>query len=87
MRSVTARIGDGSAFGRLGGSLGRNLVARGDKSSYTERPKRKSRHIEKLYEACEVHRIRAVGIAWARVTKVDGGGQKQGRRPRGSRSH
>jgi plasmid stabilization system protein ParE len=53
-------------------------MARGDKSKYTDRQKRKARHIEKGYEAQGVSEKEAARRAWATVNKEEGGGNKSG---------
>jgi plasmid stabilization system protein ParE len=53
-------------------------MARGDKSKYTDRQKRKARHIEEGYEARGVSEKEAAARAWATVNKEEGGGNKSG---------
>jgi plasmid stabilization system protein ParE len=53
-------------------------MARGDKSKYTDRQKRKARHIEEGYEAQGVSEKEAAARAWATVNKEEGGGNKSG---------
>jgi hypothetical protein len=53
-------------------------MARGSKSSYTEKQKRMARDIEIGYESRGVPRDRAAAIAWATVNKRDRGGQRSG---------
>jgi plasmid stabilization system protein ParE len=53
-------------------------MARGDKSKYTDRQKRKARHIEEGYEAQGVPEKEAAARAWATVNKEEGGGNKSG---------
>ena len=48
-------------------------MARGDKSSYSSRQKRKAAHIEKGYERRGVSRKTAAKRAWATVNKQEGG--------------
>lgn len=51
-------------------------MARGDKSSYTDKQKRKAEHIEKSYEKKGVSEKEAEARAWATVNKDSGGGKK-----------
>ena len=51
-------------------------MARGDKSAYTARQKRKAEHIEQGYEQRGVPEPEAERRAWATVNKQDGGGKK-----------
>ena len=53
-------------------------MPRGDKSSYTDKQKRKAEHIEKGYEERGVSAEEAERRAWATVNKEDGGGKKSG---------
>lgn len=53
-------------------------MPRGDKSSYSNRQKRKAEHIEKGYEKRGVSKKTAAKRAWATVNKQDGGGAKTG---------
>src|SRR3569832_1417394 len=53
-------------------------MARGDKSSYTDKQKRKAEHIEESYEARGVPESEAESRAWATVNKESGGGKKSG---------
>ena len=53
-------------------------MPRGDKSSYTDKQKRKAEHIEEGYEARGVSRKEAERRAWATVNKESGGGKKSG---------
>ena len=53
-------------------------MARGDKSSYTGKQKRKAEHIEKGYEHRGVSEKEAERRAWATVNKSDHGGKKSG---------
>lgn len=53
-------------------------MPRGDKSSYTEKQKRKAEHIEEGYEKRGVSKDEAEGRAWATVNKDSGGGNKSG---------
>jgi len=55
-----------------------NIMARGDKSSYTSKQKRKAEHIEEGYEKRGVSKKTAAKRAWATVNKQDGGGKKSG---------
>lgn len=53
-------------------------MARGDKSAYTGKQKRKAEHIEESYEARGVSKDEAERRAWATVNKSDGGGKQSG---------
>ena len=53
-------------------------MARGDKSSYTSKQKRKAEHIEKGYEKRGTSKKEAERRAWATVNKESGGGKKSG---------
>ncbi|PZU11963.1 plasmid stabilization protein [Sphingomonas sp.] len=53
-------------------------MPQGDKSAYTDKQKRKARHIEKSYEARGTPRKEAVARAWATVNRESGGGNKSG---------
>ncbi|MGH7054009.1 MAG: hypothetical protein ACREFA_09355 [Stellaceae bacterium] len=53
-------------------------MARGDKSAYTEKQKRKARHIEEGYENRGVGEGEAARRAWATVNQETGGGKKSG---------
>ncbi len=53
-------------------------MPRGDKSSYTEKQKRKADHIEEGYERHGVKKKEAERRAWATVNKESGGGNKSG---------
>jgi plasmid stabilization system protein ParE len=53
-------------------------MPRGDKSSYTNRQKRKAEHIEEGYEKRGVSRREAARRAWATVNKEEGGGKRSG---------
>jgi plasmid stabilization system protein ParE len=53
-------------------------MPRGDKSSYTDKQKRKAEHIEEGYEDRGVSRKEAERRAWATVNKESGGGKKSG---------
>lgn len=53
-------------------------MPQGDKSSYTDKQKRKARHIEESYEARGVSEEEAERRAWATVNKESGGGNKSG---------
>jgi plasmid stabilization system protein ParE len=54
------------------------LMSQGDKSAYTDKQKRKARHIEEGYEREGVPTDEAERRAWATVNKQDGGGKKSG---------
>jgi plasmid stabilization system protein ParE len=53
-------------------------MPQGDKSSYTDKQKRKAAHIEEGYEERGVSRKEAESRAWATVNKESGGGKKSG---------
>src|SRR5687767_5162232 len=53
-------------------------MPRGDKSSYTDKQKRKAEHIEEGYEERGVPEKEAERRAWATVNKESGGGKKSG---------
>lgn len=53
-------------------------MARGEKSAYTDKQKRKAEHIEKGYEKKGVSRKEAEERAWRTVNKQDKGGKKSG---------
>ncbi|MBR1217353.1 plasmid stabilization protein [Bradyrhizobium sp. U87765 SZCCT0131] len=53
-------------------------MPRGDKSSYTDKQKRKAAHIEEGYEHRGVRKAEAERRAWATVNKDSGGGNKSG---------
>ena len=53
-------------------------MPRGDKSSYTDKQKRKAEHIEEGYESRGVSEKEAERRAWATVNKDSGGGNKSG---------
>ena len=53
-------------------------MARGDKSSYTNKQKRQAEHIEEGYEKRGVSDDEAKSRAWATVNKMSGGGKKSG---------
>jgi plasmid stabilization system protein ParE len=53
-------------------------LARGDKSSYTDKQKRMAEHIEKGYENRGTSKDEAERRAWATVNKETGGGKKSG---------
>lgn len=53
-------------------------MPRGDKSSYTDKQKRKAEHIEEGYEDRGVPKGEAERRAWATVNKESGGGNKSG---------
>jgi plasmid stabilization system protein ParE len=53
-------------------------MPRGDKSSYTDKQKRKAEHIEEGYEERGVGKKEAERRAWATVNKETGGGNKSG---------
>jgi plasmid stabilization system protein ParE len=53
-------------------------MPRGDKSSYTNKQKRKAEHIAEGYEDRGVSDKEAKSRAWATVNKESGGGKKSG---------
>jgi plasmid stabilization system protein ParE len=53
-------------------------MPRGDKSTYTDKQKRKAEHIEEGYEKRGVSEKEAERRAWATVNKESGGGNKSG---------
>lgn len=53
-------------------------MPQGDKSAYTDKQKRKARHIEDSYREQGVPEKEAEARAWATVNKQDGGGKKSG---------
>jgi plasmid stabilization system protein ParE len=53
-------------------------MARGSKSKYTGKQKRKAEHIEKGYEKRGTSKKEAERRAWATVNKESGGGKKSG---------
>ncbi|MBO9711738.1 plasmid stabilization protein [Sphingomonas sp.] len=53
-------------------------MPQGDKSSYTDKQKRKAEHIEEGYEDRGVSKDEAERRAWATVNKESGGGKKSG---------
>ena len=52
-------------------------MSRGDKSTYTDKQKRKAEHIEEGYENRGVSEKEAERRAWATVNKQDGGAKKK----------
>jgi plasmid stabilization system protein ParE len=57
---------------------GGKAMARGDKSKYTDKQKRKAEHIAEGYEDRGVSDKEAKRRAWATVNKESGGGKKSG---------
>ncbi len=53
-------------------------MPRGDKSSYSDKQKRKAEHIEERYEKRGSPEKEAASRAWATVNKESGGGNKSG---------
>jgi plasmid stabilization system protein ParE len=53
-------------------------MARGSKSKYTSKQKRKAEHIEEGYEKRGTSKKEAERRAWATVNKSDKGGKKSG---------
>jgi plasmid stabilization system protein ParE len=83
--------------GTLGGICGRSekrpaqgviqplpIMARGDKSSYTGKQKRKAEHIEEGYRKRGVSKGEAEERAWRTVNKQDGGAKGGGKAKRSS---
>jgi hypothetical protein len=62
-------------------------MPQGSKASYTNKQKRKARHIEKGYEKRAVPEGEAERRAWATVNKESGGGKKSGSGRGHSESH
>src|SRR5438477_1803418 len=54
------------------------IMARGSKSKYTSKQKRKAEHIEEGYEKRGTSKKEAERRAWATVNKESGGGKKSG---------
>lgn len=54
------------------------MPPKGDKSSYSDKQKRKAEHIEESYEDGGVGKKEAESRAWATVNKESGGGEKSG---------
>ncbi|MGH8496789.1 MAG: hypothetical protein ACREVN_11710 [Gammaproteobacteria bacterium] len=52
-------------------------MPQGDKSSYTDKQKRKAEKIEEGYKKKGVSKDEAERRAWATVNKQEGGGKKQ----------
>jgi hypothetical protein len=52
-------------------------MPQGDKSSYTDKQKRQTRHIETSYEKKGLSTRTAAKRAWATVNKLTGGGKKR----------
>ena len=59
-------------------------MSQGDKSSYTDKQKRKAGHIEDSEREKGRSKEDAERIAWATVNKQDGGGKKSGSGRKGS---
>ena len=53
-------------------------MPQGDKSSYTDKQKRKAEHIEEGYEKRGVSKKEAESRAWATMNRDSGGGNKSG---------
>jgi plasmid stabilization system protein ParE len=53
-------------------------MPRGDKSSYSDKQKRKAEHIEEGYERRGTPAREAKRRAWATVNKIHGGGERSG---------
>jgi plasmid stabilization system protein ParE len=54
------------------------IMARGSKSKYSSKQKRKAEHIEEGYEKRGTSKKEAERRAWATVNKSSGGGKKSG---------
>src|SRR4051794_22840446 len=67
-----------SAFDRVVTTTKEIAMARGDKSAYSSKQKRKAQHIEQSYEKRGVSDKEAEARAWATVNKQSGGGEKSG---------
>lgn len=77
--AASANHMDGEAFyGNRHHRLWECAMPRGDKSSYTDKQKRKAEHIEESYEERGVSHKEAERRAWATVNKESGGGNKSG---------
>jgi hypothetical protein len=61
-------------------------MARGSKSSYSSKQKRKATHIEKGYEKRGVSKHTAEARAWATVNKEDGGAKGKSKKSRATKS-
>src|SRR3989441_11998954 len=57
---------------------GGGIMARGSKSKYSSKQKRKAHHIEEGYEKRGTSKGEAERRAWATVNKESGGGKKSG---------
>ena len=62
-------------------------MPQGDKSSYTDKQKRKAEHIEEGYEDRGVSHKEAERRAWATVNMESGGGKKSGSGRGGVENH
>src|SRR5688572_21366059 len=58
--------------------IGGTIMAKGDKSKYTDKQKRKAEHIAEGYEEHGTPAKEAKRRAWATVNKESGGGNKSG---------
>jgi hypothetical protein len=56
----------------------KTTMPQGDKSSYTDKPKRQAAHIEAGYDQRGASVKTAEARAWATVNKLSGGGKKSG---------
>lgn len=56
----------------------RGAMPQGDKSSYSDKQKRKAEHVEQSYEERGASKKDAESHAWATVNKESGGGKKSG---------
>lgn len=53
-------------------------MSQGDKTAYTDKQKRKAKHIEEGYRERGASKDEAARRAWATVNKEDGGGKLSG---------
>ena len=53
-------------------------MPQGNKDAYTDKQKRKAKHIEDSYEERGLSHKEAEARAWATVNRQDGGGKKSG---------
>src|SRR5436309_8896537 len=73
MRDKSTNASRGEMLRNEGG-----IMARGSKSKYTSKQKRKAEHIEEGYEKRGTSKKEAERRAWATVNKETGGGKKSG---------
>src|SRR5438874_12578802 len=72
LRKIQKHIARRNAQQRVG------IMARGSKSKYSGKQKRKAEHIEEGYEKRGTSKEEAERRAWATVNKESGGGKKSG---------